>query len=152
MKKLDFLVIGLVLIIVATFVGLFFNRFLIDTSKAKLEIVYKDMVIDSIDYKEDIDIIYEIRIYEEDLNRLEVKKKVGEIQYLSYFEVTSTFPITNIIHVTYEHTHMDDASCENKICMKGYMSTKRILPIVCTNGVIVRFVETKDHIDDVLVP
>ena len=65
MKKLDYLLIVIIVLIIGFFTVQYFNKFFIDTSDAKVIITYKNLRLDLVDYEESLDIIYEIEIKEE---------------------------------------------------------------------------------------
>lgn len=151
MKKLDIIIILLVLAIGGIIFAFYYNQIKVDVSEAKLEIYYKDIVLDSIDLEQDTYIIYTIE--EIDANSFSVTKeqffsdntsfKTEDIYQADLTQLKVLNPnhtLHHILLVTWDRIHMEEASCPNKDCQKMLMNHRIALPIICTNGIIVRFV------------
>ena len=152
MKKLDYLLIVIIVLIIGFFTVQYFNKFFIDTSDAKVIITYKNLRLDLVDYEESLDIIYEIEIKEEKPEELILIKNNQGIVTRKTFVIPKDEKIYNRLHLIYQNIHVEEASCLNKVCMRTKMSSKETLPIVCTNGVVIEFMSYQEYIDEVLVP
>lgn len=152
MKKLDYLLIVFITVIIVFFAIQYFNKLFIDTSDAKVIITYKNLRLDLIDYEEALDIIYEIEIKEDKPEELILIKNNKGVITTKSFVIAKGEPIYNRIHVIYQNIHVEEASCPNKVCMRSKMSSREVLPILCTNGVIIEFMSNQEYIDEVIVP
>ncbi len=152
MKKLDYVLIIAILVMIGAFTIRFSNRLFVDTEGAKLTLTYKNIQLDLIDYDRDVDVVYEMTVTSEDPDTLVFKKTINNNTITQMIPIATTAPFHNLLHVTYERIHMDEASCENKVCQRTFMSPNQTLPIVCTNGIIAEFMSEQRYIDEVLVP
>ena len=156
MKKLDVLVIVIVLIIGVSLFAFYYDKFNVNTNNATVVIKYKNMILDELDYDESLNYTYSI--YGEDLNRLIVlvEQDGVEMERRTY-SVELSKNIRNKITLSYEkiymnleindHDHsLDWPNCPDKICTRIYMDASHTLPIVCINGVYVEFVTEKGEI------
>lgn len=152
MKKLDYVLIIAIFILIGALIIRFSNRIFVDTEGAKLTLTYKNIQLDLIDYNQDVDVIYEFNVTEDHPNILVIKKTINDFTTTKTIMIAEVAPFHNLLHVTYQKIHMDEASCENKVCQRTQMSPHQTLPIVCTNGIIVEFMSEARYIDEVLVP
>ncbi|MFA6627255.1 MAG: hypothetical protein WCQ80_00295 [Bacilli bacterium] len=152
MKKLDYVLIILIFIIIGGFFIHYASRLFLDTTDAKVIVTYKNIQLDLVDYEDGLDVIYEVEVKSEEPTILIVKKTIGEITTIQTIVIAESTPIYNRIHVEYEHIYMEDANCDNKVCMRTYMSSTHVIPIVCTNGLIIEFMSKQQYIDEILVP
>lgn len=152
MKKLDYVLIGLILILIGGFFIHYASQLFIDTTDAKVVVTYKNIRLDLISYEEGVDILYEIEVTAEEPTELVLKKTMDGVTTTQVIPIAASKPIYNRLHIEYEFIHMEEASCENKVCMRTLMSSKQVIPIVCTNGIVIEFMSYERYIDEVLVP
>ena len=150
MKKLDIVVFTFVLVIGGLIFGLYFRQININVHNAALEISFKNIVLDSVQLTEDTHIVYYLD--EIDEHSFKFTKDVYIDDQIYRTEEThnanlgslKTLNPNHILHhkivVTWDDIRMEEASCPNKDCQRMKMSHRATLPIVCTNGVVVRFV------------
>lgn len=130
MKKLDYIIILIVLLITGCFYFIYVsNSFNLDYSS--IEILYKNENICTIDLKSDTN----ITVY--------VTGK-DDVLTVKYNDVVKTFnkdiniDFTNTILITSNEVKMIDASCKNHYCLRMRLSKTSLTPIVCTNGIVIR--------------
>lgn len=142
MKKLDYVVIIIVLLIGASVFASYFNKFNIDTENAKIGIYFQDVEIDVLDYHENINTSFTFKT--KNKNTLEVIKDVDGNITTKYIDIDQNHEIYNKVDITYDCIKMVEADCSNQSCMRMIMNNKVTLPIICTNGVIVTFIANID--------
>ncbi len=80
----------------------------------------------------------------EDLNKLQVFLNytcIKEIDYDNDKEIYNSFKVIN------KSVKMIDANCKNKDCMKITINSKNNLPIICTNGITIKFKTNNSEVD-----
>lgn len=141
MKKLDIIAIAFVVIVGVTTFLLYFDKFRVDTSNSQLEIYFKSIMLDDpIFLTENTDITYHIESVDNrkrlQVERIDHKKNTTTVYFV---DEPQTLEVHHTIEVTYDRIRITEASCEGKDCMRGYMSHENTIPIVCINGISVRF-------------
>lgn len=153
MKKLDLIIISIVLIIGITIFAIYFKQFNVNIDDAKLEITFKDILLDSIEINQDTHIVYtfeemddtsflfvkEVYVSQdsEPINRTE---RIIQADMLALKKFNSDHHLHHVLLVTYDYIHMEEASCPNKNCQRMLMTNHITLPIICTNGIVVKYV------------
>lgn len=142
MKKMDFVMIVLVLLIGISVFAAYFKKYNVDTDNAKIEIYYHDHLIDSIIFEENKNYTYTIETV--DSKTLMITKNInGNITTFTR-EFNQPRHIKNKISIDGHKIEMIEANCDNKLCMKMKMSRTYTLPIICTNGIAIMFVPKGD--------
>lgn len=138
MKKVDILVIILVLLISSTFYFLYFNNYS-STGDKVVQILYKNQVVYETDLKQTTNVIVEIT-------------SKDQILYVKIDDTIKTYPISsnveilNNVSITSEEIRMIEANCKNKYCYNMRLGKGFSSPIVCTNGILVRLVSDEFYI------
>ena len=145
MKKLDLVIIIIVLAIGISIFALYFDRTYVDVDSAQLGIYYNSMPLDDpIYFKETTDLTYEITS-SEDMKKLIIVKIDGNkgttIQYEK--NISQKLPIGRKVVIKNGVIKITEAVCENKDCTRMQMTSKNTSPILCINGLAVMFKEFK---------
>jgi len=150
MKKADIIVIIIVLFLAIGFYAVYYtnNLELRNSSKYAIEIYYNN------------DKIYEVKLHEDINKKVKITSK-DKFLYVSVDEdgddiyetekvpkaISNDHEILNIISIEYEHIHVEEANCKNKLCMNMRIGKNPMVQIICTNDIIVKLVS-----EDNLVP
>lgn len=134
MKKLDYLIIILVIIITAAFYVVYTTYKTVGDA-VDIQILYRN------------EVIYEMPLTKETNTTVFV---VGEGQEVivtvegqsTHFEKSVKEGFYNTILITNDEIKMIDASCKNHDCMRMRINHLFRTPIVCTNGIIVKVVSS----------
>jgi hypothetical protein len=140
MKKFDIFVISIVFLF-SVFLYIVYFSSIGRTDELKVEVYYRNMVVYSTDITDDLDVLVEITAKD---NVLTVKIN----DTIKTYDIASEDEITNVIHITKPLIEMEQASCKNKYCLHMKLRPNYPSPIVCTNGVMVRYV-TKEIVIEV---
>lgn len=150
MKKMDYIVIIFVLIIGATIFASYFNKFNVGIDNAVIEIRFQNEVIAQIDYHEDINSSYTFESI--DNNKVQVIiDDDGDIT-VKEIDVNQRMNIYNKVNIEYNNIVMHEANCPNQSCMRMKITNTITWPIICTNGVVITFVDADDVDLEVLIP
>ena len=156
MKKIDVVIIAIVLIIGVSLFSFYYDRFNISTEDAIVVIKYQNITLAELDYDESLNYTYSI--YAEDLEHLTVLIEQDGVEIeREIFDVNLNRNIRNKVILSYEkiympyepHPHdkeLDWPNCPDKNCTFTYMDKTHVLPIVCINGVSVEFVSQNNEI------
>ena len=138
MKKLDYLIIGIVLMIsIAFYFGYVSNK--LEGDNISVQVLYNNDVIYSVDLKEDTNI--EVSITGSN-DLLKINADGQEYEFI--YDISKDF--YNTVSITYDEIKMIDASCKNHYCMKMRIYKFLGSPIVCTNGIVVKLVTSEIEI------
>lgn len=130
MKKFDLIIISIVLLISIGFYAVFFDVFRLDEDVV-VEITYENLIIYQVNYHEDMNVTVEITSKNKVLT-------VSDGSKTSHFNIRTNVEIVNTVLITGKEIHMTVANCENKYCLQMHLSKNYPLPIVCTNGVMIK--------------
>lgn len=125
MKKLDFLIIGLVIIIGALLYYIYFDTYRISAD----DVLFVEVIVEN-----------KVR------HRVKLEETTNEtfiIEHDGHY---------NVVKITYDEIKMIDADCPDKYCMRMFMNHKNFTPIICTNEVVVRIVGESFGDYDYIVP
>lgn len=147
MKKADFIIIGLVLLLAIGFYSIYFTKNLQmkESSNYAVEIYYDNTLV--YDTKLDEDINQKVKITSKDkLLHIEVDENNDGIYEIKIVpkKISSNQEILNIVHIEYDHIHMEEANCKNKLCMNMRIGKNPMVQIICTNDIIVKLVSKDD--------
>lgn len=136
MKKLDYIIIGIVSILIIAY-GIIYFCF--------------------IKIKSDADVVVEVKVSGETLCSISLEDdgiyrviaKDNEVTISKDDIVIKTVDIKikdfdNSFEVKEEKIKMIKASCSGKDCMKMYISKNHLLPIICTNGLVLNPIGKSD--------
>lgn len=137
----DFIIIGTIVIIIILVFVMALNKYSVNIDDAIVEIVYKNEVV--VEAKIDENAKYTIKSAD-DLTKVLIYKNDVLIKEIKVYLNDDFY---NIIVISDSTIHMEDASCKNKECMKTDIDQNHTLPIICTNGVVVRLVEDDGDVD-----
>lgn len=146
MKKTDFLVIALVLLLSISFYVIYFsnNYTTSDDYESEVIVYYKSSEVYRVTLKKNTNIRLRLTtknkqfILEEDVN--------GDGIYDTQHDpkaTTDSTEILNVIHIEYGNIHMEEANCKNKLCMNMRITSGMPTPIFCTNDVLIK-IESKE--------
>lgn len=144
-KALDiiFIVISIAILLCSYF--FFYQRYNKTNEDSIIEIAFKNEVIDklSADDAFNSNYIYEIK-YIADKNTIYVYKNDALIKEISYHGPKD---FNNTIQFKDGSIKMIEASCNGKDCMEMEINKNKSMPIVCTNGIVVRIILENNKID-----
>lgn len=127
MKKFDFIIIGVILIFLALFGIFFINNYKTKNEDFNIDVLFQNELLYSFKLEDEGE--YKIQCVN---NLLTITKNdilVKEVNVESK-DFNNTFKVKN------KEVKMIDASCSGKDCTKMYITKKHVLPIVCTNGIV----------------
>jgi len=146
MKKADFLVITIILLISIGFYAIYFSNNLISSDSYGIEIYYNNQKVFEEALEEttkvtvclDVeDVVLYVKV---DRNNDGIYESTKE-----YLNLVSTPTHThNVVHIEYGNIHMVEANCENKLCLNMRIGKTLATPIFCTNNVLIKLV-TNDY-------
>jgi hypothetical protein len=116
-----------------------------ESSNYAVEIYYDNTLV--YDTKLDEDINQKVKITSKDkLLHIEVDENNDGIYEIKIVpkKISSNQEILNIVHIEYDHIHMEEANCKNKLCMNMRIGKNPMVQIICTNDIIVKLVSKDD--------
>ena len=127
MRKFDYFFISISSIIIIILLVAFTPKIKVNNENFYLEVKYNN------------ETIIELNINDEGIYKFDSKDEKLNIykddNLLKCIECTKSF--LNIIEIKNGKVKMIDASCRGKDCMNMYISKDHLLPIICTNGIII---------------
>lgn len=140
----DFIIFAFVIIIIIMlFIFIFKDKY----ESSIVCISFKNEVIDEIDRNEifdsNIETKYVIEYVKED-KKIYIYKNDTLFKEIINDDENS---FRNVIVINNEGIKMAEASCKNKDCMRTIITKNSTLPIVCTNGIIIKLVDKDSKID-----
>ena len=142
MKKLDYLIILNVIFFIGIIYFLIYKPYFNNINENKILIVFDNQIIDEINISEE-------RTYIIKTNNNNIDIYIDDV-------LTKTIPsnnknIYNEIVIKDNKVIMKDSNCKGKDCM--YMETNKIskLPIICTNGVVIKFSTNNKYTSDIII-
>lgn len=146
MKKADFFVISLVLLLSIGFYVIYFSNNLLLYDSYGVEIYYNNVLVYEQELKDDVETIVSLETKSGVLIVKVDNDADGSFDNTKTFNniVTNPNDIKNIVHIEYGNIHMEDANCQNKLCLNMRIGLTIATPIFCTNDVLVKLV-TNDY-------
>lgn len=142
MKKLDYLIIVFVLVF-AFILFLFFYKPYISNTNNKIQLIINNQIIDEFDISENI--IYEINTINEEIVIYKNNTLLKTIKYHNKI-------IYNKIEVINKQIKVIQSNCENKDCMYMKINKTYKLPIICTNGITIKYkTNTYNNQSDIII-
>lgn len=129
MKKHDIIIIGLSMLMIILFLIIFLG--LKNDKSDVIEVCYKNEVIYQTTMKSEMHVIIEINAGENKIIITQDEEKVINYSFDEDFH--------NAIEINDGIVKMISASCKNKYCMSMRLTEKINAPIICTNGICVRY-------------
>lgn len=148
MKKMDFVMIILVLLIGVSVFTVYFKKYNVKIEDAKVEIYFQNVLIESVDMKEDINYTFTLETI--DNNTLRVTKEQNGNITITNLSIPQKKEIYNKLIINNDEVKMIEANCDNKICLDMRLNRKITIPIICTNGVAAMLVANEGI--EVVVP
>jgi len=127
MKKLDFLIIGITIFLILAISIPFLVKKERNNDQVQIEVLYKSKLVSSISLEEDA--IYSIQVNNNEL----IFKKNDEVIKKINVDGDNSF---NSFEIKNQKVKMIDADCKGKDCEKMYITINHLIPIICTNGVV----------------
>lgn len=141
MKKLDYIIIGIVSVLIIAYGIVYFSFIKIKSDEdVTVEVKVSGETIYSISLEDDG--LY--RVLAEN-NKVKIFKNDIEIKTVDI----KIKDFDNSFEVEEEKIKMVKASCNGKDCMKMYISKNHLLPIICTNGLVLNPIGKSD-IDEIV--
>ena len=138
MKKLDFLIV-LGLLFIGFIIFLLFN----DTSNSNtIQIIINNEVIEELDIYNNT----EYRIQSDEYNIYIYKNKV----LIKKIDNEAKKDIYNVITIENSKVIMSESNCKGKDCMHMEITLDKKLPIICTNGVVIK-ISNNDNKSDITI-
>ncbi len=142
MKKLDYLIILVVILFIGIIYLSIYKPYFNNINENKILIIFDNQIIDEINISEE-------RTYIIKTNNNNIDIYIDDV-------LTKTIPsnnknIYNKIVIKNNNVIMQESNCKGKDCM--YMETNKIskLPIICTNGVVIKFSTNNKYTSDIII-
>lgn len=142
MKKLDYLIIVFVLVFACILFFIFYKPYMSNTNN-KIQLIINNQIIDEFDISENI--IYEINTIDEEIVIYKNNTLLKTIKYHNKI-------IYNKIEVKNEQIKVIQSNCKNKDCMYMKINKTYKLPIICTNGITIKYkTNTYNNQSDIII-
>ncbi len=140
MKKWDYLIISIVGLIILVFFIVFYLPYRnIDLENAKVMIMINNQIIEELDLDENKEYDYVIKASKNsDILIYKNESLLKTITNTKNIEIDNNFMIKG-----YE-IKMTNANCKHHDCMHMVINNQSTLPIVCTNGIIIKVINNSD--------
>ena len=133
MKKVDYLIIASIFVFI-TMIYMFIYRPYISKSSDKIQLIINNEEIDSFYLYEEI--TYEI--------------KSNNNQILIYKNDSLFKTIYNNIKIENRKVQVIDSNCIHKDCMNMEIKDTNKLPIICTNGITIKYKTKSNNTSDII--
>ena len=134
MKKVDYLIIALIFVFI-TMIYMFIYRSYISKSSDKIQLIINNEEIDNFYLYEEI--TYEI--------------KSNNNQILIYKNDSLFKSIYNKIKIEDRKVQVIDSNCIHKDCMNMEIKDTNKLPIICTNGITIKYKTKSNNTSDIII-
>ena len=142
MKKLDYLIIVFVLVFACILFFIFYKPYMSNTNN-KIQLIINNQIIDEFDISENI--IYEINTIDEEIVIYKNNTLLKTIKYRNK-------SLYNKIEVKNEQIKVIQSNCKNKDCMYMKINKTYKLPIICTNGITIKYkTNTYNNQSDIII-
>lgn len=142
MKKIDYLIIALILVCI-TIIYIFVYRPYIASSSDKIQLIVNNQIIDDFYLHEQI--IYEIKSND---NQILIYKNNQLFKTLLFDKEKKIY---NKIQINNRQVKVIESNCDHKDCMYMEIRDTSKLPIICTNGITVKYKNKIDNKSDILI-
>lgn len=140
MKRLDFLIIFLIVLICVSLYIIYFNYQIKDFNK--IDIYYQNTYLESFSLEKDETIYITSNIEEKTI-------------IISYSDIENKYDIESIskeiintVSILNGEVRMIESNCPNHVCEAIVINSKSKRPIVCTNGIIIKL--SNDDVDIII--
>ena len=130
MKRLDYLIIALIFVFI-TLIYMFIYRPYISKASDKIELIVNNEIVDEFYLHEQI--TYELKTNN---NQILVYKNNELIKRI---ENKNSKELYNKIQISNRQVKMIQSNCKNKDCMFMKINNSYKLPIICTNGITIKY-------------
>lgn len=142
MKKLDYLIIVFVLVFACILFFVFYIPYMLNTNN-KIQLIINNQIIEEFDISENI--IYEINTINEEIVIYKNNTLLKTIKY-------NNKNIYNKIEVINGQIKVIQSNCKNKDCMYMKINKSHKLPIICTNGITIKYkTNTYNNQSDIII-
>lgn len=139
MKKLDYLII-IIIILFCTIIGFF----VIGTNSTvnKIQIIVKNEIVDEINISDNYEYII---VSENDV----INIYRNNIIFKTIKYDTPSKQIKNHIVVKNNKINMIESNCSGKDCMQMELNNISKMPIICTNGIVIKYIKKQIYQSDI---
>jgi len=135
MKKLDYLIIIFVLVF-AFILFLFFYKTYISNTNNKIQLIVNNQIIDEFNINDEL--LYEITTINNEIviyKNNNIFKKINK----------NNKNIYNKILISNNEIKVIESNCKNKDCMYMIINNTYKLPIICTNGITIKYKQNNSN-------
>lgn len=144
MKKLDYLIILIFILILSIIYIFIYNPYIKSINNNKIQILVNNHLIDEIDISSNKEYIIKsnndlIEIY---VNEILIKT----IPNNNYKQIYNKIIISN------NKVLITESNCKGKDCMYMEINQNKKYPIICTNGIVIKYSDRKnDYSSDIII-
>lgn len=142
MKKVDYLIIALIFVFI-TMIYMFIYRPYISKSSDKIQLIINNEEIDSFYLYEEI--TYEIKSIN---NQILIYKNDSLLKTIDNKNIKNIY---NKIKIEDRKVQVIDSNCIHKDCMNMEIKDTNKLPIICTNGITIKYKTKSNNTSDIII-
>lgn len=142
MKKVDYLIIALIFVFI-TMIYMFIYRPYISKSSDKIQLIINNEEIDSFYLYEEI--TYEIK---SNNNQILIYKNDSLFKTIDNKNIKSIY---NKIKIENRKVQVINSNCIHKDCMNMEIKDTNKLPIICTNGITIKYKTKSNNTSDIII-
>ena len=142
MKKVDYLIIALIFVFI-TMIYMFIYRPYISKSSDKIQLIINNEEIDNFYLYEEI--TYEIKSIN---NQILIYKNDSLFKTIDNKNIKSIY---NKIKIEDRKVQVIDSNCIHKDCMNMEIKDTNKLPIICTNGITIKYKTKSNNTSDIII-
>lgn len=142
MKKVDYLIIALIFVFI-TMIYMFIYRPYISKSSDKIQLIINNEEIDNFYLYEEI--TYEIK---SNNNQILIYKNDSLFKTIDNKNIKSIY---NKIKIEDRKVQVIDSNCIHKDCMNMEIKDTNKLPIICTNGITIKYKTKSNNTSDIII-
>lgn len=142
MKKVDYLIIALIFVFI-TMIYMFIYRPYISKSSDKIQLIINNEEIDNFYLYEEI--TYEIKSIN---NQILIYKNDSLLKTIDNKNIKNIY---NKIKIENRKVQVIDSNCIHKDCMNMEIKDTNKLPIICTNGITIKYKTKSNNTSDIII-
>lgn len=142
MKKVDYLIIALIFVFI-TMIYMFIYRPYISKSSDKIQLIINNEEIDNFYLYEEI--TYEIKSIN---NQILIYKNDSLFKTIDNKNIKNIY---NKIKIENRKVQVIDSNCIHKDCMNMEIKDTNKLPIICTNGITIKYKTKSNNTSDIII-
>lgn len=142
MKKVDYLIIASIFVFI-TMIYMFIYRPYISKSSDKIQLIINNEEIDSFYLYEEI--TYEIKSIN---NQILIYKNDSLFKTIDNKNIKNIY---NKIKIENRKVQVIDSNCIHKDCMNMEIKDTNKLPIICTNGITIKYKTKSNNTSDIII-